>query len=72
MILSADILQTIRKLGGSMKTTVKGQGKQIKVETGRQKPCKERYIVRAERIEILCENGKIVSVLEDLYEQKFR
>ena len=55
-----------------MKTRVKGQGKQIKVETGRQKPCKERYIVRAERIEILCENGKIVSVLEDLYEQKFR
>ena len=55
-----------------MKTTMKGQGKQIKVETGRQKTCKERYIVRAERFEILCENGKIVSVLEDLDGQKFR
>ncbi len=55
-----------------MKTTVKGQGKQIKVETGRHKPCKERYIVKVGRFEILCDNGKIVSVLEDLDEQKFR
>jgi hypothetical protein len=56
-----------------MKTTVKGQGKQIKVETGRHETCKKGYIVKVGRFEkLFSEKGNVVSVLEDLYEQKFR
>ncbi len=50
-----------------MKTTkMKGKREQTRVETGKQQPCNNRYIVKVERFEILCENGKIVSVLENL------
>ena len=50
-----------------MKTTkMKGLWEQTKVETGKQKTCKGRYIVKVDRFEILCENGEILSVLEDL------
>ena len=57
-----------------MKTTeMKGQGKQIKVEAGKHETCKKGYIVKVGRFEILfSEKGNVVSVLEDLYEQKFR
>ena len=57
-----------------MKTTeMKGQGKQIKVEAGKHETCKKGYIVKVGRFEILfSEKGNVVSVLEDLDEQKFK
>ncbi len=57
-----------------MKTTeMEGQGKQNRVETGKQEACKKGYIVKVGRFEILfSEKGNVVSVLEDLDEQKFR
>ena len=57
-----------------MKTTkMEGLGKQDRVETGKQETCKKGYIVKVGRFEILfSEKGNVVSVLEDLYEQKFR
>ncbi len=57
-----------------MKTTkMEGQGKQNRVETGKYETCKKGYNVKVGRFEILfSEKGNVVSVLEDLDEQKFR
>ena len=57
-----------------MKTTkMEGQGKQNRVETGKHETCKKGYNVKVGRFEILfSEKGNVVSVLEDLDEQKFR
>ncbi len=54
-------------------TEMEGQGKQNRVETGKHETCKKGYIVKVGRFEILfSEKGNVVSVLEDLDEQKFR
>ena len=57
-----------------MKTTeMEGQSKQNRVETGKHETCKKGYIVKVGRFEkLFSEKGNVVSVLEDLYEQKFR